>query len=463
MKGPAEPIAGASPVTLGSTGGGDRRFWALVVATGAAAGLGAVLLLGLLRAVQRFSWGSADLFLDAVRASGSLQRVLVPALAGLLVTVVWLVARQPIGGHGTAGIIESIWLKGGILSLRRALLRGTTSIVVVGMGASLGREGALVQTGAAFGSWLGRRLGVTHQEARLLVACGAASGIAAAYNVPIGGALYGLEVLLGSFALELLGPIVASCVVSTIISRALVAAHPSYVIPHYAFRAPEILLAAVAFAPLLGIASAGFIQGMDRVSDVLGRVPARLRPILPILAMTALGALALRFPELLGNGYDTVNAALLGKISLSLLLLLPVLKLAATALCSGAGVPGGIFTPSLFVGALLGGGLGAALDLVWPGASPSGAWALLGMGGILAGTTHAAVSSVLIIFELTGNYDVILPLMLVCAVSAALSRKLSRDSLYTSVLRRRNVQPPDLPEPQWLRDRRKPPAPPPPT
>jgi CIC family chloride channel protein len=433
--------------------GAERRFWVLVVATGAAAGLGAVLLLWLLRAVQRLAWGATEStsFLPAVQSAGTAQRVLVPALAGVLVAVVTLLARSPVGGHGTAGIIEAIWLKEGLLSLPRALLRGTTSIIAVAMGASLGREGALIQTGAAFGSALGRRLGVSPQQARLLVACGAASGIAAAYNVPIGAALFGLEVLLGSFALELLGPIVASCVVATLLSRTLVASHPTYVIPHYELLTlPEVLLSLAVFGPLLGVASAAFVKVLDGFSATLSRVPVKVRPFLPIPAMAALGAAAIAFPELLGNGYETANAALLGQVGLSLLLALPLLKLLSTALCSGAGVPGGLFTPSLFVGALLGGGAGELIHRVWPASAPSGAYALVGMAGILAGTTHAAVSSVLIVFELTGNYDVILPLMLVCAVSAAVSRRLVPDSIYTSVLRRRNVEPPDLPKPGWL-------------
>ncbi len=450
--------ADAPPVFYGSVReflrllpGSAQRFWLLVIGTGAVAGVGMAGLLALLGAVQRVAWQETGGFLAAVRGAPPWQRVLVPTLAGCLITGFSLALRRPLGGHGTAGIIEAIWAKRGDLPLGRALLRGTLSIVAVGMGASLGREGALVQTGAATGSWFARRLSLSARQARLLVACGAASGIAAAYNVPIGGALFGLEVLLGSFALELLGPIVVSCVVATVIARTLVSEQPSYVIPEYALLRPSEVLLGLAIAPVLGLASALYVRVLGWVEAKLTLLPRHVAPFLPPVGMAVVGLAAVRFPELLGNGYHTVNAALLGHIPLALLLALPLLKLAATAVCAGSGVPGGLFTPSLFYGALLGGALGDVLHRLWPASAPSGAYALIGMAGVLAGTTHAAVSSVLIIFELTGDYGVILPLMLTATVAAATSRALEPESLYTAPLRRRGVRLPALPAPGWLR------------
>jgi CIC family chloride channel protein len=170
--------------------------------------------------------------------------------------------------------------------------------------------------------------------------------------------------------------------------------------------------------------------------------------------MLAVGLAALRWPHLPGNGFDTVHAALLGDLPLRLLLVLPFLKLASTAVCSGSGVPGGLFTPTLFVGATLGGAVGGLVELAWPGLVPGGALALVGMAGVLAGTTHAAVSSVLIIFEMTGDYGVILPLMLSAAIAASISRFIEPHSLYTAPLRRRGVSLPELPRPEWLRSTR---------
>ncbi len=431
--------------------GTAQRFWVLVIVTGIASGVGAVLLLALLRLVQQLAWPAGETFLASVKAASPLRRIIVMAIAGALVSAVSLVAREPMRGHGTAGVIEAIWVKAGQIPFLRTLARGVVSIIAVAMGAPLGREGALLQTGAATASIMGGQLKISPDQRRLLVACGAAAGIAAAYNVPIGAALFGLEVFLGSFALELFGPIVVSCVVATALSRILISGHPSYEIPDYRLLAPKEILLSAVFGPILGVASAIFIKVINGVSDALESVPKRIARFLPVLAMAAVGVAAIWLPHLLGNGYDSVNLALLGQLPLWVLVVLPVAKLFATSLCAGAGIPGGLFTPSLFYGGLLGGALGASAQYVWPGSAPSGAYALLGMAGVLAGTTHASISSVLIIFELTGDYNVILPLMLTTVLSTAASRRLSPESLYTSVLRRRNISLPESPRPQWLR------------
>jgi CIC family chloride channel protein len=434
--------------------GAQQRFWVLVFATGALSGVASAALLLILNWVQRLAWPAGETLLAAVESASPLRRVLAPVSAGVLITVVSLLWRQPLAGHGTARIIEAIWHRGRELHLGRALVRGLLAIVSVGAGASLGREGALLQTGAASGSWLASRLRVSDRQARVLVACGAASGIAAAYDVPIGGALFGLEVLLGSFALELLGPIVVSCVVATAVARTLPVPHLGYVVPHYELLRPGEILFGLALAPFLGLFSALFVRVMGWVEVQLDRLPRWSQPLLPPLGMLAVGLLALRWPHLPGNGFDTVHLALLGDLPLHLLLVLPFVKLAATALCAGSGVPGGLFTPTLFLGATLGGAVGELLALVWPGVAPSGALALVGMAGVLAGTTHAAVSSVLIIFEMTADYGVILPLMLCAAVAASVSRFVEPDSLYTASLRRRGVTLPELPRPEWLRTTR---------
>ncbi|RKH09618.1 CBS domain-containing protein [Corallococcus sp. CA053C] len=432
--------------------GQERRFWVLVVGVGLISGLGAVALLAVLRFTQHLFWQSnAEHFLEGALASPGWRRFLVPVLGGALVTLVSLLVGQPLRGHGTAGIIESIWVKSGRLPFPRALLRGFVSIIAVALGAPLGREGALLQTGAASGSALSGWLRLGPGQARVLVACGASAGIASAYNVPIGAALFGLEVLLGSFALELFGPIVVSCVVATVVSRTLIADHPSYVIPHYALTHPRELLLALLLGVLVGGASALYVRGINVTSDLLDRVPAWLAPFMPLVAMTLVGATALAGPYLMGNGYDSVNMALHGTLPLAMLLILPVAKLAVTSLCAGSGVPGGLFTPSLFFGALLGGAFGMVVEQVLPGGAPSGAYALLGMGAVLAGTTHASVSAVLMIFEMTGDYDLILPLMLAAVVAAVVSRHLEPESLYTSVLVRRDVRVPAS-VPHWLRE-----------
>jgi len=428
----------------------EQRFWALVILTGAAAGVGAVYFNLVLRTVEDLAWGPGGSLLERVAAVSGARRFGVLLFAGVLVAALSLVLRRPLGGHGTAGIIQSIWSADGTYSLRQAFLRGMSTITVVGMGAPLGREGALISTGAGAGSWLGRRFGLSTNQVRILAGCGAAAGIASAYNVPIGGALFGLEVILGSFALELFGPIVVSTVTATIVSRVILESHPAYAIPYYRMGEPLEILSFMALAPVFGLASVIYIRGIELFANLPARVPQQLRYFLPPLALGLTGLAAVWLPGLLGNGYDPVNLALLGQLPLGLLLLLPFAKLLASALCAGAGVPGGLFTPSLFFGALLGGALGMAVNALWPSSAPVGAYALVGMAAVLAGTTHAAISSVLIIFEMTRDYGVILPVMVACAISTAVCRALEPHSLYTGVLFRRGVPLPEMPRPRWL-------------
>jgi CIC family chloride channel protein len=431
--------------------GAAQRFWVLVIATGAFSGIASGALLWVLKLVQGLAWPDAGgSFVASVEAASPLRRVLVPAAAGLVISLVALLWR-PVGGSGTGRILEAIWHRNRHMRLGPTLFRGLLSIFAVGMGASLGREGALVSSGAATGSWLSDRLRIDDRQARVLVACGAASGIAAAYDTPIGGALFGLEVLLGSFALELLGPIVVSCVVATAVSRILPGAHMEYVIPEYELLRPGELLPALALAPLLGLAAAIYVRVIAATELALVRLPRLALKLLPALALAAIGLASIRFPEVLGNGFDTVHAMLLGAVPLQALLVFPAVKLLATAVCAGSGVPGGVFTPSLFYGAAIGGAAGEALAHAFPGLAPPGALALVGMAGVLAGTTHAAVSSVLIIFEMTGDYGVILPLMLSAAIATATAKAIEPDSLYTASLRRRGVRLPELPAPAWLR------------
>jgi len=242
-------------------------------------------------------------------------------------------------------------------------------------------------------------------------------------------------------------------VVATTVSRTLPVPHMTYTVPAYELLRPREILLGLAVAPVLGIASAFYVRVLGRVEVQLDRLPRWSQEFLPPLGMLATGLLSLRWPQVPGNGFDTVNAMLLGEVPLRLLLALPFVKLAATALCAGSGVPGGLFTPSLFYGAALGGALGSLADHLWPGFVPPGALALIGMAGVLAGTTHAVVSSVLILFEMTADYGVILPLMLCAAIAAVVSKGIERESLYTAPLRRRGVALPELPRPAWMRSR----------
>jgi CIC family chloride channel protein len=428
-----------------------RRFWILVPLTGAIAGVGAVLGVHFMHLVQALAWGARGSLLDVTLAAPWWRRLAVPIGAGVIITVVSLLLGQAAEGHGTSEILESIWVRSGRVRLRAAVTRGFLTLVAVAMGASVGREGALIYFGAAAASWIGRRANLDSDPLKLLVACGTSAGIAAAYNTPIGGALFGLEVFLGGLALELYGPIIFATVTATLISRALLEDHPSYVIPPYKLNHPVELPLYLVLGALVGVVSAMFVRTVETTARWAHRVPARWRRAMPIVAMALVGLGGLVYPQLYGNGYDTVNQALVGVLPLGLVLTLPLLKMVLSTVCVSGGVPGGLLTPSLFVGALAGGAFGWLAHALFPHAVPStGGYVLVGMAAILAGSTHATIAAALMLFEMTGSYGVILPLLAACVVSAVVSRVLAPESIYTAPLKRMGVELPRITRPAWM-------------
>ena len=431
----------------------EKRYWVLVPVTGLATGLLAVALLWLLDQVHLLAWGNADDVLKAVEEGGPWRRLAVPAVGGILVALAAFLGGRERIPEGTSGLIESLVLEKGRIPLWRTVLKSITCIVAVGSGASLGREGGLIQSGSAMGSWLGEKLRLKEYHIKVLLAAGAAGGVAAAYNAPIGASVYAMEILLGTFALDLFGPIIISSVIATFVSRALISEIHVYHVPSYVFQRWEILtfLALGIFLGLVSVLFIRFFGGLDLLFR-WRRGPSILKPI---IAMVVLGAAAVRFPDLLGNGYGTVNQVLSGqfRVSLELLLLLPILKMLCTALCRTGGVPGGLFTPSIYIGALTGFGFGvlAAKVLPWQPSEPN-AYALIGMGAILAGTMQAPITAILLVFELTFyNYSVILPLMTACIASSLVSRALQKGSIFTEPLRRKGILVPEPLSPLWLR------------
>jgi CIC family chloride channel protein len=420
---------------------GEKRFLLLVPLTGIVTGLAAVALIRLLAAVQRLFWGGGHDLVARAQEVSSWHRLLAPAVGGLLVGLLALALRRPVRGHGTAAIIEAVALRGGVLPVKPTLAMTGAAILTVASGGSLGREGPMVRLGAALGSVLGRRFGLSGHRLKILLGCGAAAGIAAAYNAPIGGALFALEVVLGNFALESFGPIVVASVMGTVVSRHMLGAAPAYSPPpHVPLVSGWELGHYLVMGLLIGIASALFLWALKGADRGLHRLP------LPAWAKTAagfalVGLLGVEFPQIFGNGYETVNQVLREALPLGLILALPILKVAATALTLASGGSGGLFTPTLFVGSMLGFSYGAWCSEAFPGdvASP-GAYALVGMGAMVAGTTQAPLTAILTIFELTGDYQLILPLMFACAVAMIVGRVLHPESIYTEALAERGVR-----------------------
>ncbi len=418
----------------------ERTFYLLVAATGLGVGFLALAVGWLTDLVQRVLWRDGTDMLAAAQAAPSWMRLGAPVIGGLMVGLVLWWGRARVSGHGTSALIEAVALKGGQVEPKPILLAVVAGIATVGSGGSLGREGPMVSLGSMLSSWFGSRFGLSPQRVRILLGCGAAAGVASLYNTPIGGALFAMEVILGNFAFEIFGPIVVSSVLSTIVVRTVKGTAPIYAVPEYALVSGRELFAYVGLGIVGGLASALFIQ-VTRGSGALFRAVKFVpRPLRPALGMLGVGALGLTVPYVYGNGFETITLALHGKLPWLLLLAIPAAKLLATALTSGSGCAGGMFTPSLLVGSLVGGAYGTVIHDAWPAlTATSGAYAAVGMAAIAAGTSHAPISAILIAFEFTGNYGLILPMMLAAITATVLARKLYAPSIYTESLARRGV------------------------
>lgn len=418
----------------------DRRFFLLIPAVGALGGLLGVGVERLMDAVRHLLWAGKGSVLELAESSPMWLTVLAPALGGLLVGLLVWATKQPVTGQGMGTLIESVVLRQGAVPPRPVLLSAIASIFTVGSGGSLGKEGPMIRLGAMLSSWLGQKAGVSAHRLKILLGCGAAAGLAAAYNIPVGGALFAMEVILGNFALEIFGPIVVASVIATLIARAFLGDMPAYAATEYQLTSGWELLAYLGLGIVGAIASVLFVYGVRGGRTLFGKLGFLPPAVQPILGFALVGALGITFPHVLGSGFESIGLALRGELPIAWLLLLPLVKILAVALTAGSGGAGGMFTPSLFVGAMLGGAYGFAVHLLFPSTTAAyGAYAMVGMAAITAGTSHAPISAILILFEFTGNYELILPLMIASITSSFLSRSLYPYSVYEESLRRRGV------------------------
>ena len=425
-----EQPAAHIPATLQQTGA--ARFWAAVVCTGVGAGISAIALTRLLEAVQGFVWsGSGTHILQAAENAGALRHLLVLLGAGAITGLGQLLLVRLSSGNGI-DITSAIWLSAGRMPTLRTLGSAILSVIVVGMGASLGREGAPKQAGAVIANLASDRAGLSDEQRRLLVACGAGAGMAAAYGVPLGGALFALEVLRGMLALRLVLPALLASLIGTAISWLVLPNSPTYQVPAFDNSAGALLLALL-IGPVAGIVAVAYVRIVAWADR--NRPKGWKRVAAPVFALGGLGLVSIRFPHLLGNGRDVSELLFMGGVtSFSLLLILLLLKPAATVLCLGSGAPGGLFTPSLTLGALLGAALGSALSQLWPGL-PLGFSALLGAGAVLGATTQGPISTVVLLIELTGHdRSFIAPLLLAVITATLISRTIEPRSIYDARL-----------------------------
>ncbi len=407
------------------------RFWLAVLLTGVGTGLGAAALTRLLELTQRIAWrGSATNILEAAQHASIERHILVTLLGGVVVGLGYFVLKHVTSANGIE-TTAAIWLYAGRMPALRTLGSAVLSIFAVGMGASLGREGAPKQAGAVIANLFSDRGKLSDEQRRLLVACGAGAGMGAAYGVPLGGAMFALEVMRGKLALRYVLPAVVSSTIASGVSWLFLPNAPTYIVPPYASPASVIVWAVLA-GPIAGIASVGFVR-MIRWAD--HNKPKRWdRFIGPVIVMGMVGVVSIWFPQILGNGKDISQLLFTNQVAPLLLLALLALKPAATAFCIRGGIPGGLFTPSLTAGALLGAVLGHAWGWIWPGVSP-GLFALLGAGAVVAATTQGPVSAVVLMMELTArDRSFMLPLLIIVTLATLIARSIEPRSIYDARL-----------------------------
>jgi CIC family chloride channel protein len=408
----------------------------LAVAVGLVAGLGAVLFRWLIEAFQTvfFDGGSAVFgFL------GDYYVILIPALGGLLVgPLVYFFAREA-KGHGVPEVMEAVALRGGRIRPRVALVKILASSICLGSGGSAGREGPIVQIGSTFGSTVGQWLRLPDETVRVLVACGAAGGIAATFNAPIAGVLFALEVILGRVVTRRFGYVVISAVAADFVAQAFLGNTRAFALPSFGIVSGWEFGFYIILGILAGVAAQGFTRLLywceDRFDSL--RFPEYLKAALGGLAV---GVIGLYSADLFGVGYGGITSALSGQLTLAVLLAMFALKMAATSLTLGSGGSGGIFAPSLFMGAMLGTAIGMVFNNLFPGiTAPAEAYGIVGMAAMFSGAARAPFSAIVIIFEMTGNYAIILPLMTAVVISTVISRAMRRETIYTLKLLRRGV------------------------
>ena len=407
----------------------STRFWALVVGLGVITGLAASALVGLLRLAQHLSYGyTSGPFIDGVHRAPAWRHVVV-LLAAALIVIAGLALLRRLPSSGSSEVSEAIWLRSARLAFLPSLGRAVLSIVTVGMGVSLGREAAPQLAGAASASALADWARLALWQRRLLVAAGAGAGFAAVYNVPLGGALLAVEVFLGTLALPIVLPVLACSVIATAVAWLALGTAPTYHVPTYTLSAQHVVWA-VLIGPLLGLVAVGWARLITRAAALRPR--GRGRTLAPILVFAALGLLSIPYAGLLGNGKNVVQLAVVGQLSLGLMVVLFVLKPLATAACLGTGAPGGLFTPTFTIGVLLAGVCGVVFGHIWHG-PPAGSFALIGGGAFLAAAMQGPVAGTVLVLELARHFDALMVPTLVAVVEATVvARRLGAASIYSA-------------------------------
>ena len=404
---------------------------------------GTALVVGLSTGIGVWAFkGLFELLRQAVfsKATGWVV-VLIPVIGGLVVGAIVKYLIGPEKLHGTARIMQAVALTGGRLRYRNAPIKTAAAILSIGAGASVGPEDPAVQIGANLGSMFGQILHLSEERTRTLVAAGAASAIAAAFNAPIAGVFFALEIILGEIGGSAPGMILIAAVTSSVFTQAVAGSSPAFRVPAYAFNSAWELPLYLVLGLLAGPVSALYARLLYSMQDMYSSWNVSL-PIKTASAGLAVGLVGLFLPQVFGVGYETIGE-ILNKNDLGFWLLVALLiaKLILTPISISGGFLGGVFAPALFIGAALGGAFGSFLTILFPslGINPA-TFALVGMAAALAGAVHAPLTAVILLFEMTNDYRIILPLMFAVAISLVISQWLQKDSVYALGLARHGIR-----------------------
>lgn len=407
---------------------------------GICGGFGAILFRWMVDFFQGFAIGHGENTVELLMAVPWWKRILLPVAAGLVVGPLVHWGAREAKGHGVPEVLGAIVFKKGVIRPVVAAVKITASAITIAFGGSVGREGPIVQIGAGLGSTVGQWLRFSPQRLRTLIGCGAAAGIAATFNAPIAGAFFALEILMRDFALVTFSPIIVASVVATAVSREFLGDTPSFPVPDFTIESSLELPFYLVLGLLVGLLAVIYVRTLYASEEAIERIP--VKPWLkPALGGVLLGAVTIWFPQVYGVGYASMVEALNGEMALGLMALLVVVKLLAVNLTLGSGFSGGIFAPALFLGGMLGGAFGAGLGTVFPDAHHAvGAFAMVGMSAMVGAATGGPLTAILILFEMTGQYQVILPLMLAGIGAALVYRSMMKDSIFTLKFTRRGQE-----------------------
>ncbi|MBO8137978.1 MAG: chloride channel protein [Desulfotomaculum sp.] len=379
--------------------------------------------------------------------------VLLPALGGFVVgPLVYFLAKEA-RGHGVPEVMEDVALHGGTIPVRVVAVKSLAAAICIGSGGSAGRVGPIIHISSGIGSAVGQLLKTSPHVMRDLVACGAAAGVAATFNAPIGGVMFALEVILGEFAATHLTMVIVSSVTASVVSRILLGNSPFITMPQFAMHTPVELFLYGFLGVAAGLFSWLYIKTFYSIEDIFKSAVNVPEYIKPVIGGLIVGVIGLFYPQVFGVGYEHIEMALAGNMTLGLMLVLLVLKLVATSITLGSGGSGGVFAPSLYLGVMLGGIFGITANYFFPNVAVSPmAYAFAGMAGVLAGSAFAPITGIILLFEMTNDYRLILPLMITCIISYVICSTFSGYSIYTTKLLRKGLDLEELRRPDVLKD-----------